>query len=604
MSRSKCIRASTAALLACVAAGSASAHGFGQRYELPLPLSFYLVGTAAAVVFTFVMVGLFVRRARRPEAGVRVDLLAHPVGRLLARLDLPLKLITLVLFLATLYAGFFGNQDPYRNIAPTLVWIIGWVGLAYVSALIGNVWAVINPWRTLFDAVDRLWRRRTGGTLGLGWRYPPALGVWPAIVLLLAFSWTELVYPTPAMPFHVAGFALAYSALTWTGMFVFGRDAWLRHGEVFSLVFGAFARLAPTDLKSGDAAGASAQWTLRPFAAGLVGEVSPSMTAFVLLLLSTVLYDGLLSTPEWAAFERAAVAPLAGFGELGATAVRTVCLVVFWLLFLGAYRAVSGLMSWAVGGIRSPQEIAHGFALTLIPIAIGYHVAHYLLFLLIQGQYIVPLLSDPFGYGWNLFGTAGYRPDIALVGARFAWYVAVSAVVLGHIVAVYLAHVRAMQVFGARAAVLRSQVPLTALMVVYTFVSLSILAEPIVQQREAAQPAATPTIEIAIPADALLPAPGRGELVPVGPGKQARQKLTYRLLGSAFHDGTRTTGADLLYAYMFAFRWGVRADTGAHYDPAIDAATATVRRHIAALRVIGLDTASRSFRVGDVNFVR
>ena len=595
-----------AALLACLAAAPASAHGFGQRYELPLPLSFYLFGTAAVVVFSFVVIGLFVRRARTPAESARIDLLARPLGRLFVLLALPLKLIVLAVFLFALYAGLFGSQDPYRNIAPTLVWIIGWVGLAYVSALIGDIWTVTNPWRTSFDAADRLYRRSTGRPFSLNWPYPPGLGAWPAVVLLLAFSWIELVYPNPAVPLHIAGFALAYSVLTWTAMFVFGRDAWLRHGEVFSVVFGTYARLAPTEVRVDDpVSGRRAEWTLRPFGAGLVGETaSPSMTAFVLLLLATVLYDGLLATPEWGRFESTLTAPLVGFGEPAAIAVRSFCLVAFWLLFLGAYRLVSALMSWATGGIRSPREVAQSFAFTLIPIAIGYHIAHYFLFLLVQGQYIVPLVSDPFGYGWNLFGTVGYRPDIAIVGARFAWYLAVSAVVLGHIVAVYLAHVRAMQVFEARSAVLRSQVPLTALMVVYTFVSLSILAEPIVQQREATLPSATPTIEIAVPADAVLPAVGSGRLYPVGAGKQARQKLTYRVLGSAFHDGTRTTNVDLLYSYMFAFRWGVRADAGANYDAAIDVATAPMRRYVAGLRAVGVDTASRSFRVGDVNFVR
>ena len=194
-----------AALFVCLAAVPASAHGFGQRYELPLPLSFYLRGGAAAVVFSFVVVGLFVRQTQRPSAGARVDLLAHPFGRLLARLALPLKLIALVLFLVTIYAGFFGNQDPYRNIAPTLVWIIGWVGLAYVSALIGDVWALINPWRTLFDAADSLYRRNTGRPFSLNWPYPSALGAWPAVVLLLAFSWIELVYPNPAVPLSHRG---------------------------------------------------------------------------------------------------------------------------------------------------------------------------------------------------------------------------------------------------------------------------------------------------------------------------------------------------------------------------------------------------------------
>ena len=595
-----------AILLACFTSNPAGAHGFGQRYELPLPLSFYLIGTAAVVAFSFVVIGLFVQRPPRPAASVRVDLLAHPLGWLPAHLALPFKLSALILFLAVLYAGFFGNQDPYRNIAPTLIWIVGWVGLAYVSALVGDVWAVINPWRTMFDAADWLWRRNTGHRLSHSWTYPPALGAWPAVVLLLAFSWIELVYPNPAAPSRIAGFAAAYSVLTWSGMLVFGRDSWLQHGEVFSVVFGTFARLAPTDVRVADpVSGHRAEWTFRSFGAGLVGETaSPSMTAFVLLLLSTVLYDGLLATPEWGGFESVLIAPFVGFGEPAAIAVRSFCLVAFWLLFLGAYRVVSALMSSATSGIRSPRVIAQSFAFTLIPIAMGYHVAHYFMFLLIQGQYIVPLVSDPFGYGWNLFGTLGYRPDIAIVGARFAWYLAVSAVVLGHIVAVYLAHVCAMQVFDARTAVLRSQVPLTALMVVYTFVSLSILAEPIVQQRDAALPSATPTVKIDVPSDATLPAPGSGRLDSVGVGKQARQKLTYRVLGSAFHDGTRTTGVDLLYSYMFAFRWGVRIEAGTHYDPAIDVATAPMRRYVAGLRVVGLDTVSRSFRVGDVNFVR
>src|SRR5260370_10328469 len=154
-------------------------------------------------------------------------------------------------------------------------------------------------------------------------------------------------------------------------------------------------------------------------------------------------------------------------------------------------------------GPRLPRDMAQSFGFTLVPIAIAYPLAHYLAYLLPQGQYVVPLASDPFGYGWNLLGTGGYRVNIAIVGARFAWYAAVAAIVVGHIVAVYLADVRAHQIFGARAAALRSQVPLTALMVVYTFVSLSILAEPIVERRTPAPPVASVPEAVPIPADAL-----------------------------------------------------------------------------------------------------
>jgi hypothetical protein len=220
----------------------------------------------------------------------------------------------------------------------------------------------------------------------------------------------------------------------------------------------------------------------------------------------------------------------------------------------------------------------------------------------VQGQYIIPLLSDPFGLGWNLLGTGGYRVDIGLVGARFAWYLAVAAIVVGHVAAVYLAHLRAIGLIEGPAA-LRSQVPLTALMVVYTVFGLSIAAQPIVESR--APPAAVASEAVRVPAGALLPRGPDGRLAEAGSGRTARVKLVYKVLGSAFHDASRTSVADLLYAYAFAYRWGVRdGPDDAHYDPFIDAATAPLRRHLVAVRPAGVDAASRSFMVGDVKFER
>src|SRR5262249_52883401 len=201
--------------------------------------------------------------------------------------------------------------------------------------------------------------------------YPTALGVWPAVVLLVAVSWTELVFPSPAAPANIAWLVLGYSLLTWSGMATFGSEVWLQHGEVFTVFFGVFARFAPTEAAPGGRGLA-----LRPFGAGLLtaAPTAPSMVAFVLLGLSSVLYDGVLTTPEWAEFERV-LAPL-----LGSIAVRTIGLLTFWAVFLVAYLAVCGAMS-AVAKSRSLDEIAGGFALTLVPIAIAYHLAHYLVYL-------------------------------------------------------------------------------------------------------------------------------------------------------------------------------------------------------------------------------
>ena len=591
-------------MLAVWLAAPACAHGFGQRYDLPIPLSFYFVGTAAAIVITFLMVGLLVRDASRKHDHGHIDLLATRFGRTLAGPTVVplLKLAVLAAFLITIVAGFLGDQNPYRNIAPTMLWIIGWVGVAYVCAFVGNLWLALNPWRTLFRSAERAARAITGRPdLALNLRYPEILGVWPAFLLLLAFSWTELVYPNPAVPRFLAWLATAYCVLTFTGMTLFGCETWLRRGEVFTVVFGTFARFAPLDLR----VGAQRRLWLSPFGVGLIEEdaVTTSMMAFVLLVLASVLYDGALGTPEWGELETALAAHLPALGQFKLAAVRSAGLIAFWLVFFAAYVAVSAGMSAMAGGMPA-LAMARTFALTLVPIAIGYHLAHYLTFLLIQGQYIIPLISDPFGLGWDLFGTAGYRVDIAVVGARFAWYAAVVAILTGHVAAVYLAHLKAMALLPTHAAAVRSQVPLTALMVVYTFVSLSILAEPIVERRAPAQPSQIGA-EIRVPEDAVLPEPGSGRLDAVGAGKTAKGKLTYRVLGSAFHDGTRTTGTDLLYSYMFAYRWGAPGkEHDAPADRMIADATATMRAQLVGVRIIGTDTTSKSFRFGDFEYTR
>ena len=614
MSPSRFIRGSlvcrllAAVVTAGAAAAPAGAHGFGQRYDLPLPLPLYLFGAAAAVAVSFLAFAVFGPRASGQRDYPRLNLLDHRLGRMIAGpvVRLPLQLISAGLLLLIVLAGLWGQQNPYQNVAPTLVWVIGWVGLAYVSAFVGDLWAVINPWRTLFvcgqSILRRVARSREPHEL---LSYPEALGVWPAFCLLLALSWIELVYPGASVPSHIAWLVVGYSVLTWTAMAVFGAETWLRHGEVFSVVFGILARFAPTESQRAG----QPQWilALRPFAAGLLDArpVSVSMTALVLLILSSVIFDGVLSSAEWSSLQSRVAVVVSFLGDAGTMVVRTVGLIAAWAVFFGAYFSVCAIVRFTAARDRPAMQVAQTFALTLVPIAIAYHLAHYFVYFLIQGQYILPLMSDPFGYGWNLLGTAGYRVDIALVGARFAWYTAVGAIVCGHVLAVWLAHVRSQQVFQTPSAALRSQVPLTALMVVYTFVSLSILAEPLTERRASAPTGAATSAAIEVPPDAILPEAGNGRLQPVGAGRVARSKMTYRVLGSAFHDGTRMNVADLLFAYAFAYRWGVRdpANPGS-YDPWIDSATVSMREHLVGFKVVGTDAVSKSFRVSDVEFVR
>ena len=488
------------------------AHGFGQRYDLPVPLWLWVAGAAAAVVLSFAVVGVFVRGTPGLHGYPRVNLLRWKPGRLLAHtaVRFAAKVLAVGLLMLVVVAGVAGSQNPTRNLVPTTVWVLWWVGLAYVSALVGNVWALVNPWAVLFGWAEALvGRGDPDDRLALDRRYPRALGVWPAVVLFIGFAWVELVWSGRAVPAYLALLTVGYSLVTWAGMMIFGRAVWLRHGDPFALAFGVLARFAPTevrvtdpavcrdcvlDCRDGDGecvdcyecfastAPSRREWNLRPPALGLLRreDVAPSMVVFVLLLLATVTFDGFTSTPAWAAIESAFYTTLPTLGGARLAAIGTAGLLAFPSLFLGVYGLFAEWIGTAGGGGRPTGVVARAFVFSLVPIALAYHLAHYLTYLLIQGQLIVPLLSDPFGRGWNLFGTATLQPDIGIVGARFAWYTAITAIVLGHIVAVYLAHVIALREFGNRRLALRSQYPMLALMVGYTVVSLWIIAQPIV----------------------------------------------------------------------------------------------------------------------------
>lgn len=132
--------------------------------------------------------------------------------------------------------------------------------------------------------------------------------------------------------------------------------------------------------------------------------------------------------------------------------------------------------------------VARLFALTLVPIAIAYNIAHYFTCLLVQGQMIIPLLSDPLGRKWDLFGTATYYPAIGLLGARFTWYLAISSIVTGHAISIWLAHRLALREFRTSRQSVIASIPLTVLMVVYTAISLRVMAEPLVQFMQPAAP--------------------------------------------------------------------------------------------------------------------
>lgn len=480
-----------------MAAAPVYAHGFGPRYSLPLPLNYFLVGAGATVALSFVVIGLFVNAREGEFSYPRLDLLSIGIiGPILKSgvLLTVIKVLSVASFVLLLATSLFGTNKPIENLSPTFVWIIWWVGMGYVSALIGNLWMLVNPWKIVYEWGEKL----LGGSEDGLFDYPEEWDVWPAIMLFLMFAWLENVYAAATIPFNLGLLVIGYSAITWGGMLAFGKHTWLAHGEAFSVLFGFFSRFSPTEVRvlSGDdecvdcyedfeaATPEERQINLRPYAVGLANTrpVSTATAAFVILTLATVTFDGLVETTVWDRIQRAV---LPAFDFLGTSApdfVDTVGLIVTPLVFLIVFLG----FSWAIKSLgrdsSTTAAVAKAFVFSLVPIALAYNVAHFLSLLAVQGQLIIPLWSDPFGFDWDLFGTAGYRLKLDVLSPGFIWFTSIAVIVTGHVVSVYVAHVISLRRLDDRAAALRSQYPMLVLMVLYTATSLWIIAQPIVEQ--------------------------------------------------------------------------------------------------------------------------
>jgi hypothetical protein len=454
-------------------------HGFGVRYDLPISLALYLYAAAGVVVVSFVMVAIFAGN-KSGQAAVAYPRRAAPWLLALGR-SRALRIVTgaigVLALLTIIVTGLFGSTDPLRSPAEYLTWIYFWAGMVILSGLVGNLWTLFNPFTALYDAV-------TGGRprepLA---RLPESVGVWPAVAVYFAFAFFELGSGVANQPRVVAVLALLYSAVTLAGMAVFGRDRWLRHFEAFTVLFDIVGRFGPIETERDDAGHLRAVW-LRFWGTGLLQPVRAGwdLVCFVILMLSSLAFDGITApTPAWTAFVTALQPWSSALGPLGQPVVKALGLILLSSAFLLIFVAVARLMLYFGSSSGNELQAITAFALTLVPIALVYNAAHNYSYLVIQGQGLFPVLADPLGRGWHLLPTSGYQVSFALAGAATVWYVQVVLIVLGHIVAVYLAHMRAGERFKTAQQVLISQYPMLVLMVLYTMTSLWILAQPVTQ---------------------------------------------------------------------------------------------------------------------------
>ena len=447
------------------------AHGIGGVRDLPVPESFFFTTAAIVLVVSFVLLGLLWKRPLL-EAHADGRSLPHALSTffLSTGLRVFLQMIAVGLFLVTFATALFGTTTELLNWAPTFVYVIFWLGIPLLSILFGNVWRALSPWRAIADGA--VWLLERGGREArpvLEWS--GRWGRYPAAAALLSFVALELANPRPAYPRTLAIAIALYTYWALAGMAVYGRDAWTRGGEGFAVAFELLSRIAPFAVREGRVV---VRW---PFT-GLGGaEHVPGTLVFVAVMLGSTSFDGFSRTARWQNLIGDIRVDLADSSQrvidLATTGTNVLGLVCFVGLvavtYLAAVRAAAALSS-------TRRSLVPDFVLPLVPIAAAYLMAHYFSLFLIQGQFIITLASDPFGRGWDLFGTIDFAPNLAIVAPDTVWYVQVIALVVGHVAGLAIAHDRAVALFENRRAALRSQYPLLALMVLYTVGGLWVLS--------------------------------------------------------------------------------------------------------------------------------
>ena len=426
---------------------SVAAHQLSKLFESRLPLAVYLIGAASAVGLSFVFVLAREVGSAAPDESGAGEVAAG--RRVPAALRTTLRLVGLIGWAWMMVQGALGGESD-AEVSRLFTWVYGWVGVALVSAFVFPIWTWLNPFSTLHDLGAGV-LRRLGVTSVPAAPYPVALGRWPAVVGFGAIVWLELVAfgaGSRTLALVVGG----YTVYTLAIMAQYGRDTWTANGEVFSVWFGLLGRLAPWRHVAGDD-----QETIRrrSFGSGLMaGGWTRADVVMIGLGTGSILFDGLSQTQVW----------VSTFG-LPAAIPQTLILAGFMTVIVGAALIVSRLVGIAATGAG------------LLPIAIGYLVAHYFTYLVIEGQRIAVAVSDPLQSGANYFGTASFEPTGTWLPPAFVWGLQFVAVVGGHMAGAWAGHVVASREAGhhgpsaAREIRIR-QVPLAVVMVALTTLTL------------------------------------------------------------------------------------------------------------------------------------
>ena len=450
---------------------SAQAHGIVGKADLPIPVWLFSWAAALVLIVSFVALSTMWRHPQL-QSEHRRRLLRMPAA--LARLA---SFIGLGLFALVLYSGFAGSQVWSVNFSVTFIYVVFWVGVPLASAVFGDVFAALSPWRSCARAIRWAGRRVAPEVFCRAplLRYPGWLGMWPAAAVLIGFAWCELVYVVPDrdQPSTLAALALSYFLVMLAGMALFGVQEWEGKADGFGAYFSLFSRIAPL---CQDEQGVV--YARRPLSGLVDMPVLSGTVALICTVIGTTTFDGFSNGGVWRVNEPSLQSLFAnlGFNQVPAQELA------YSVGLVGCVAVIAGIYRLGIIGVQSVSprydrdRLARMFAHTLVPIAFAYVLAHYFSLLIWQGQAMGYLASDPLGNGANLFGTSAYQIDYTIISYAAIWYIQVAALVSGHVGGLALAHDRALVMYRNAEEAVRSQYWMLAVMVAFTSFGLWLLS--------------------------------------------------------------------------------------------------------------------------------
>ena len=445
---------------------TASAHGISAKADLPIPAWLFAWAATIVLLVSFGALAVLWQKPKLAATGER-DLF-----RLGIWADVLLGSIGVVWFAIVVWAGLTGTFVATANLAPTAVWVLFWVGMPIASALFGDIFRLLSPWRSVARGIGWFLGRFASAGLPAPKQLPARLGRLPAVIGLIAMGWLELASVSRDDPSVLATLALVYAAVQLLGMSAFGVEQWSDRGDSFGVAFSLISKIAPLERVDG-------VLRLRVPLSGLarLREV-PWTQAVLLVLIGTTSFDGFTQGPIWADASQSLTNwfnSTLGFGVTeAAQAAATIGL-------LGGISVVSAIwlagVHFAARDLGQPtRSVGSSFVQVLVPIALAYTVAHYASFFLVQGQAFFYLASDPTGSGADWFGTAQWTVDYGVISPNGVWWVQVVALVVGHVCALLLAHDRALELADDKAVATRSQIPMLIGTVAFTTLGLWLLS--------------------------------------------------------------------------------------------------------------------------------